>query len=103
MKPVNRAICSYVPSPAACACQLLRFSQVALASQQGLLRAFACVDIGGASYEFDHISRGIQDRMAKDVDVSDHATGGKNAVFDFVVRLLNDRSFNATLPLFAVF
>jgi hypothetical protein len=40
--------------------------------------------------------------MAKDVDKPDSAVGEESAVFDFVVRLLNNRSLNAALPLLAI-
>jgi hypothetical protein len=67
------------------------------------LRPLAHGDISGAPYELDQSSRGIQDRVAKDVDKPDSTAGEKSAVFDFVVRLLNNRPLNAALPLFAIF
>src|SRR5258708_20951999 len=77
----------WIPCPAACVAQPLRFRQVRFTGPEGLLGSLAISDVDYSSCEFDEISRGAENRMTNAVNVPDGTTRMHNAIIHFFVRL----------------
>src|SRR5216684_2340487 len=83
----------YLPGPAPCVREPLRFRQITLALPQRFFRLLCCGDVDRGPDKFYEVARLVQDRMADGVEVLDRSVRKNNAVVHLKLGFLDFSSF----------